>query len=54
MAILSSVSFYPVTDIEKTTRFYLDVIGLRLHQDQGRAKIFDTGYGYWGFVQYDN
>lgn len=54
MSILSSVSFYPCSDIERTTAFYRDVIGLSLHQDQGSCRIFDTGYGYWGFCQYED
>ncbi len=54
MNILSSVNFYPCSNIEATTKFYTEVIGLKLHSDQGTARIFDTGYGYWGFVQYDD
>lgn len=54
MAILSSVSFYPCSDIERTTRFYCDILGLKLYQDQGSCRIFDTGYGYWGFCQYQD
>ena len=52
--IQSLVNFYPCLDIEQTTSFYLDVIGLKLHQDQGTARIFDTGYGYLGFCEYDD
>ena len=54
MAIENSVVFLPVRDIEETTRFYHDVVGLPVVQEQpgGICKIFDTGYGYWGFCQY--
>lgn len=54
MAITSSISFYPCFDIEETTRFYSQLLGLPLYEDQGSARIFDTGYGYWGFCQYDD
>lgn len=52
MAILSSVSFYPCSSIAATHHFYSELLGLPLHNDQGKAKIYDTGYGYWGFVEY--
>ena len=54
MAIESSVIFFPVTDIQRTADFYVRVCGLRLHQSQGGGKslIFDTGYGFIGFVEY--
>lgn len=51
--IESMVNFYPCLDINQTTHFYLEMIGLTLYQDQGKARIFDTGYGYLGFCQYD-
>lgn len=50
----SMVVFYPCKDIEETTRFYTEKIGLTLHIDQGKARIFDTGYGFLGFCQYDH
>lgn len=52
MSIMSSVIFFPCFNINETAEFYLDVIGLKLHSDQGNCKIFDTGYGYIGFCQY--
>ncbi len=54
MAIESIVNFYPCKDIEETTEFYVNIIGLTLFQDQGKARIFDSGYGYLGFCQYDH
>lgn len=50
----SMVVFYPCLDIDKTTYFYQNIIGLKLYQDQGQCKIFDTGYGYLGFCEYDD
>lgn len=54
MGIENSVVFLPVTDIEKTTKFYTEVVGLKKVQEQsgGICRIFDTGYGYLGFCQY--
>lgn len=54
MSYQSSIVFLPCSDIERTHRFYTGVIGLALHSTQsgGKARIYDTGYGYWGFVQY--
>ena len=50
----SCVTFFPVSDIEATTGFYTDVIGLKLWKDMGRCRIFECGGGYWGFCQYDD
>lgn len=50
----SMVVFYPCLDIEETSAFYQQVIGLKLAQDQGKCRIFDTGYGYLGFVEYED
>lgn len=54
MGIENSVVFLPVKDIEKTTRFYTEIVGLKKVQEQsgGICRIFDTGYGYLGFCQY--
>ena len=51
MAIENCVTFLPCSDIKKTTHFYRDIVGLPVVQEQagGMLKIFDTGYGYWGF-----
>ena len=55
MAIESSVVFLPVSDIRKTYSFYHDVLRLPVFQKQGDSLyIFDTGYGYWGFCQYED
>ena len=45
----SMVVFYPCLNIDETTQFYEDIIGLTCYQDQGSCRIFDTGYGYLGF-----
>ena len=56
MAIENSVIFFPCTDIEKTSRFYQEMCGFPKVQEQagGKLHIFDTGYGYIGFCQYDD
>ena len=55
MAIESSVVFLPVSDIQKTYGFYHDILKLPVYQKQGESLyIFDTGYGYWGFCEYDD
>ncbi len=56
MAIESLIVFLPCSDIEKTSAYYAEVIGLSLVQTQaeGKCRIFDTGYGYIGFCQYDD
>ena len=52
---LSSMIFLPVSDIEKTLVFYRDVIKLPIYMKQSDTLyVFDTGYGYWGFCQYDD
>ncbi len=48
----SMVTFYPCLNIEETTAFYTEIIGLKIYQNQGLCKIFDTGYGYLGFCEY--
>lgn len=52
--IESCVTFFPVSDLARTVRFYTEVVGLRIHQDQGGCVIFDCNQGYWGFCQYDD
>ncbi len=56
MAIENAVVFFPCTDIKETSRFYQEVVGLPKVQEQtgGKLHIFDTGYGYLGFCQYDD
>lgn len=58
MSIQSSVVFFPVSDIEKTHHFYINKIGLKLYMIQksetSEARIYDSGYGYIGFCQYND
>lgn len=50
---MSSVVFFPCSDIERTFEFYHGTLGLPVFQKQGEnLYIFDTGYGFWGFCQY--
>ena len=55
MAVENSVVFFPCKDIHETSKFYQEVVGLKLVQVQNsgyECHIFDTGYGYLGFCQY--
>ena len=55
MAIESSVIFFPCKNIKETSKFYTEMVGLRLVQVQegiSECHIFDTGYGFIGFCQY--
>lgn len=52
--IESCVTFLPVKDLEETTRFYSEVVGLKLWKKMDGCVIFDCHRGYWGFCQYDD
>jgi len=54
--IENSIVFFPCSNIKVTSKFYNDIIGLTVAQEQngGMCIIFDTGYGYLGFCQYDD
>ena len=55
MSIENSVVFFPCKDIKETSKFYQEVVGLKLVQVQdsgNECHIFDTGYGYIGFCHY--
>lgn len=58
MTIESSVVFFPVRDINKTDDFYIHKIGLKSYMvqtsDTSECHIYDTGYGYIGFCQYND
>lgn len=46
------ITFFFTRDLEKTARFYQDVIGLELARDQGDCRIFRVGaHGFVGFCQ---
>ena len=47
----SMVVFYACDDLTETTAFYRDLLGLPVWLDQPGCRIFDTGYGYLGFVE---
>ena len=36
------ITFYGTKDIEATTAFYQDLLGLRLASDQGKCRIFEV------------
>ncbi len=51
----TSVIFLPCSDIYSTEQFYSGILGLTVTERQSdNLLIFDTGYGYWGFCQYDD
>lgn len=51
----TGVIFLPCGNIRKTEYFYHDILGLPIVQKQSEnLSIFDTGYGYWGFCQYND
>ena len=51
--MIGSVVFLPVEDLERTRKFYTQILGLKLTMVQpAGAEIYDTGYGYWGFCAY--
>lgn len=51
----TSVVFLPCGDISKTTLFYHDILMFPIAERQGdNLVIFDTGYGYWGFCEYED
>lgn len=50
----SSVIFLPCRDLQATKEYYSQVLGLSIYQETGGNLIFDTNYGYLGFVQYDD
>ena len=58
MTVPSSIVFFPVANIGNTNTFYEQIIGLRLVQVQksstSECHIYDTGYGYIGFCQYND
>ena len=45
MAIESSIIFLPCINLEETTKFYTEVIGLTVAKDLGSTRLIDTGYG---------
>ena len=52
--IESCITFLPVSNLEKTVQFYIEVVGLTVWKDMGSCVIFDCGKGYWGFCQYND
>ena len=51
----TGVVFLPCSDIGKTIIFYHSILGLPIAERQSeKLCILDTGYGYWGFCQYDD
>ena len=54
MNIDSQITFLPTLDLVATSRFYEEVLGLRLVLDQGRCRIYAVaGDAFIGFCQRD-
>lgn len=50
-----SIVFLPCTNIQVTYHFYHEILGLNIYMKQNEnVYIFDTGYGYWGFCEYED
>ncbi len=51
----TSVVFLPCSSIGATESFYHELLGFPVAERQGEnLVIFDTGYGYWGFCEYED
>ena len=49
------ITFCATTDLEATSRFYGEILGLPLVLDQGRCRIWlAAGHGYIGFCRRDS
>lgn len=47
------ITFYGTKDIEATTAFYQDLLGLRLASDQGKCRIFEVAeHGLIAFCEH--
>lgn len=47
------ITFYGTKDIEATTAFYQDLLGLRLASDQGKCRIFEVAeHGLVAFCEH--
>lgn len=50
-----SIVFLPCTNIQVTYHFYHEILSLNIYMKQNEnVYIFDTGYGYWGFCEYED
>ena len=47
----SMVVFYQCHDLSRTDQFYIEKLGMKLWNDQPGCHIYDSGYGYLGFVE---
>ena len=53
-AMESSVVFFPCRSQQETRDYYTKVRGLTIFQEKEGNLILDTGYGYLGFVEYED
>ena len=52
MMITSNIAFYPCINLIDTDDFYAGLIGLEMVFSDESSRIYSTGRGYFGFVQY--
>ncbi len=50
----SMINFYPCLSIKETTNFYQNILKMKIYSSTESSVIFDSGYGYLGFVRYDS
>ena len=50
----SMVVFYQCSSLAATDAFYIQQLGLKLWHIQNGCHIYDSGYGYLGFVETDD
>lgn len=50
----SSVVFFPAGDLKAIIDFYCTTLGFAIYHQTPQSVIVDTGYGYLGFVSYDD
>ena len=50
--IVSNIAFYPCANLNKTDEFYSGIIGLKTVFSDETSRVYSTGQGNFGFVQY--
>ncbi len=50
MKLQSQITFFYYKDLAEAARFYEDIFGLQIIQDQAMAKVYKLGKSYFGIV----
>lgn len=50
MKLQSQITFFYYKDLAEAARFYEDIFGLEIIQDQAMAKVYKLGKSYFGIV----